>query len=97
MKIERIVNGKKTEIELTENELCLAYREQQHLFDMEDVRSYVENIDWDDDDRPPEMTEDQIDEAAFWVREWLDESDTIGDVRWDCIREAIEKVMKDEN
>lgn len=96
MTIKRIINGKEIEIKLTEREMWDIYREQEHKFDMEDVRGYIEDIDWEDGERPPEMSDDQIDEAAFWMREWIDSNDVVGDIRWDCIRDAIEKVTKDE-
>ena len=43
MKISREINGKNEEINLTAEELSAAYYEQEHLFDIEDCRKYVEN------------------------------------------------------
>lgn len=99
MKIKRTINGESVEIELTETELVLAYREQQHEFTMMDVRSLLENDEyyWTDengDSHPPELTDEQVDDAACWAQEWLDENDHISEVRWDIIHDAIEEVLK---
>ena len=45
MKIQRMINGMKFNIELLPNELENAYFEQQEKFDIEDVVSYLEAYD----------------------------------------------------
>ena len=45
MKIQRMINGMKFNIELLPNELEDAYFEQQEKFDIEDVVSYLEAYD----------------------------------------------------
>ena len=59
MTIKRIINGKPVEIKLTQSEMWDAYREQEHKFDMEDVRHWLE-----EDEQ--ELTDEQIDDAACW-------------------------------
>ena len=92
MKIERVINGQKIEIELTKSEMWSAYREQEHLFDMEDIRSAVESI--DDDEIPSTLTDEQIDDAACWARGWMDDNVHILDCRWKIIYNAIREVIK---
>lgn len=87
MKIKRIINGKPVEIKLTQSEMWDAYREQEHEFDMEDVRHWLE-----EDER--ELTDEQIDDAAYWAREWMDENDHISELRWDIIHDAIKEALK---
>ena len=91
MTIKRIINGKIVEIELTQHEMWDAYREQEHEFDKEDVRSTLEDI--DDDRIPPTLTEEQIDDAARWAREWMDANDNMAETRWENIRDAILEVV----
>ena len=85
MKIKRIINDKIVEIELTSTELHEAYFEQEHYYDMEDVKSALEEAGC-------EFTENQISEAAYLARKWMDGNDVIADCRWNCIDEAIEEV-----
>ena len=92
MKIERIINGETVTIELTESEMWDAYREQEHIFDMEDVRSWFDEM--DDDSLPESLTDEQVDDAACWAREWIDDNDHIAECRWDCINDAIKEVLK---
>lgn len=87
MTIKRIINGIIVEIKLTEHEMWDAYREQEHEFDMEDVRHWLE-----EDEQ--ELTDEQIDDAAYWAREWMDDNDTIAEIRWNIIDDAIKEALK---
>lgn len=87
MIIKRVINGKPVEIKLTEHEMWDAYREQEHEFDMEDVRHWLE-----EDEQ--ELTDEQIEDAACWAREWLDDNDHISELRWDIIHDAIKEALK---
>lgn len=92
MTIKRIINGKIVEITLTEHEMWNAYREQEHEFDMEDVRSTLDDI--DDDGIPVTLTDEQIDDAAYWAREWMNDNDHMAEIRWDIINDAIKEALK---
>ena len=87
MTIKRIINGKPVEIKLTQSEMWDAYREQEHEFDMEDVRHWLE-------EDGQELTDEQIDDAACWAREWMDENDHMAEIRWDIIDDAIKEALK---
>ena len=63
MTIKRMINGVEMEFELTQHEMWGAYREQEHEFDKEDIRSTLEQI--DDDRIPSTLTDEQIDDAAW--------------------------------
>ena len=99
MTINRIINGKQIEIKLTETEMWDAYQEQEHEFDKDDVRHMLEEYEWywtdeNGESNPPTLTEKQIDDAACWAREWLDENDLIAEVRWNFIHDAVEEALK---
>ena len=49
MKIRRKIDGLEFEFELTANELCDAYDEQQHMFDVSDVECLFEDYYTDDE------------------------------------------------
>ena len=87
MTIERIINGRKIQIELTEREMLDAYWEQEHEFDKEDVRAIIDDM--DEDKLPEGVTESRIEEAARRARKWIDANDIIGDIRWECLNDAI--------
>lgn len=89
MKIKRNVNGQEMEFELTGNEMWQAYREQEHLFLVEDVRGYIEEM-----DGVPELTEEQIDRVIDLVTEWMDKNDNISETRWAIVDDAIEEVLE---
>lgn len=93
MKINRIINGQKTEIELTETELIMAYREEKRNCDRSEIMFY-----WDECDYAPdyEITDDQIDRAALLFREYLDENDTVNEIMWDKASEAITNVLRED-
>ena len=93
MTIKRTINGVEMEFELTNQEMWNAYREQEHEYDKEDVRSTLEDI--DDDRIPSALSDEQIDDAAWWVREWMDENDNMAETRWEIIHDAILKVIKE--
>ena len=44
MKIKREINGEQYDIELTEEELYNAYREQEFLFDKQDVLNMIDGL-----------------------------------------------------
>ena len=90
MKIIREVNGQQMEFELTDHELWEAYREQEHLFDMEDVCAWLDDM----EDDAPGLTDDQIEEAATLARNWMDGNDHMAECRWDCINDAIREVLE---
>lgn len=89
MKIERVINGETVTIELTAHELWKAYREQEHKFDKEDVISWLDVM-----DDPPELTDEQIDDAAMLARDWMEYNDGIAECRWNCIESAIKEVSE---
>ena len=93
MKIKRVVNGEEIEFELTGSEMHEAYWEYEHNCTTEDIKTYLE--DWEDEDKPV-LTEDQVDRAAYYVEDWVNDSDTIAEVRWDCVAEAIGKIVKED-
>ena len=86
MKIEREVNGQKLEFELTNRELFHAYCEQEHIWDMADIDAHL-----DDDD---ELRSD-MDGLAYFVREWLNDSDYLNDAKYDQIGYAIDEWRND--
>ena len=89
MKIERVINGETVTIELTAHELWGAYREQEHKFDKEDVISWLDEM-----DNPPELTDEQIDDAATLARDWMEFNDGIAECRLNCIESAIKEVSE---
>lgn len=88
MKIKRNVNGQDMEFELTWQEMWETYTEQEHLFRMEDVRSYAE-----EEECGKELTEEQIDRAADLVTEWLDGNDGVSETLWAIVGDAIREVL----
>ena len=96
MTITRWINGVKVKIELTKTELYDAYKEQQHIFDMDDVRHYWEYDEMDEDGRT-RLTDEQISDIADISREFQNESDVILDRIWNCVDEAIGKYAKDND
>ena len=89
MTITRIINGKPIEIELTNQELYSAYFEAQHEMDIDDVICYLE-----DDDNEPEFTYQEISTIADISRRYQDGNDCIGETRWICLNDAVEKFRK---
>lgn len=84
MTIKREVNGQMMEFELTERELRDAYFEQEHNFDMEDVRNF---------DVP--CPEEYVSKVASLARNYMDTNDCMAEDRWNCIELAIKEVCED--
>ncbi len=88
MKIVRIVGGVKMEFILSDNELYNAYEEQQHLFDLEDVKGYFDGYSEEDCKREYGLSssevEDRLDEIAYEMRRNIDKYD----MDWYYAREA---------
>lgn len=88
MKISRMVNGETKEFILTKDELYNAFEEQQHIFDMEDVRSYFDNYSEEDYLREyglsSDAVKDRFSEIAYEMRRNIDKYD----MDWRCAREA---------
>lgn len=95
MKIVRVIDGKTQEIELTWQEVRMAYLEEADNSDREDVRTYAE---WfaEDDERFENISEDEIARAAVKYRKWLDEWEALGEARYDFARDAILEVIEEE-
>ena len=95
MTISRIINGTMVNIELSAGELREAYMEQERNYDMEDVRSLLnqENYYWKAGEAP-KLTDEQVENAALIARDWMDDNDVIAECRWDCIADAIKEVLK---
>ena len=94
MTITRNINGVNVEIELTEDEMLEAWEEQQHIGDVEDVRSYWEYPDMDKDGRT-RFTDEQIEEIACISRDMQDWDDTILSAIWNCVDDAIKEYAKE--
>lgn len=60
-------------IELTSEELAAAYKEQEYLYDVENVRNNISSGGYEDSDgNEIEFTEDDIDEIAYRLRYNMD-------------------------
>ena len=94
MTITRNINGVNVGIELTETELYDAYKEQEHIYDMEDVRQYWEYPDMDKDGRT-RLTDEQISEIAYLSREYQNNADSIMDTLWECVDDAIKDYARE--
>lgn len=105
MKITREINGATVEIELTDNELWSAYAEQEHKFDIQDVRDiltdyedaeYKGPITWirdnEDENSAVVLTDDDIDRIAYRLRKFHDWKDD-GDWLYDSVIEAAHDIM----
>ena len=95
MKIVRVIDGKTHEIELTWQEVRMAYLEEADNCDREDVRTYAE---WfaENDERFKNISEDEIARAAVKYRKSLDEWDELGEARYDFAEDAILEVIEEE-
>lgn len=88
MKITREINGKPVEFHLTPDELYLAFEEQEHLFDRQDVLSYFDG--YEDEDFLSEYNlskEDvlsRVDDLAYEMRRNI----TKYDMDWQSARDA---------
>lgn len=97
MKIYRQNNGKRFSYTLSRAELRKAYDEQQHLYDIEDVKN---ELDCDRDkyvdeygiDKRP-VSKDEIEQMALKLRYYLDVD---ADSAWSvCVRDAVAKILSE--
>lgn len=98
MTITRVIDGKTMEFELLPHERLQAYIEQEHLYDIDDVRQAL-HVDWPDKFRlaaseyglrPENITPDVIDDIASEFREIVNKYDFPAD---DAIQEAIGRIL----
>lgn len=79
MKINREINGKIYEFELTEQELYDAFAEQEFQFDLENVRNYFEDYTAEDfrDEYgiTIEEAEEKFEDIAYQLRRNIDKYD----------------------
>lgn len=96
MKINRNVNGVKMEFELTDDELCNAYIEQQHIFDIMDCENMIVCLNDDEIIDCYGVTREQylslLDEMADVLRKNIDKYEMSWDyARDDAIRTVTER------
>lgn len=75
MTINRQIDGKNVQIELTAQELSYAYEEQEHNYDIEDVQNELDCMDDEDFANvgvTRNFTETHIEEIAYKKRENMD-------------------------
>ena len=64
MIITRVINGELTTIDLTKEEIFQAYREQEKVFDIQDVVEFIRDEgNMDDETYPPEFVEYMLGKA----------------------------------
>ena len=97
MKIYRKYNGKRVSHMLSRTELRKAYEEQQHIYDVDDIKNELDsNRDWYTDeygiDEKP-VTENEIEEMAKFLRHLLNnEADSCWSV---CVQDAVNKILSE--
>lgn len=98
MRIKRMIGNEEVEIELTSHELYDAFCEQEHLFDMDNVRCHFDAFDDDDLMNSYNMTREEIakliDPIAWELRRMMN--------KYDCsfegaLYDAIDKVMEESS
>jgi len=88
MTIQRKIDGRVYDFDLTSDELYEAFREQEHLFDRADVESYFD--DYTDDDLQydygidREELEERFDDMAYEMRRNIDKYE----MDWTYARDA---------
>ena len=82
MKIIRKVNGRTMHFELSDDELCSAYWEQQERFDVQSVINYIES-NYEDDEGERESVNDH---ELIEVRECID-------IRGSSLESALEFIV----
>lgn len=90
-----IPEGTKTlTIELTPKELSQAYYEQEHIFDIADVRTEIEEENLDKNaGHTPKLVERYIDDIAYRKRKYIDDYE----MNWrDAVQEAIKDVLNEK-
>ena len=94
MKITREINGKTHTFELTEDELYNAYFEQEHIFDVDDISSFFDELDDGDIMSEYGKTREEVkwhyDEIAYEMRRQMDKYDVD---MWYARGEAIRQVF----
>ena len=97
MKIVREIEGVKHEFELSNNELFLAYQEQEHLFDQEDVETECMDEDELMDNYGLTMDEGMAlaSDMAYDMRHEMDKHGySVEDARMMAIRKALENAAE---
>ena len=90
MTITREINGTTINLELTQEEMYKAYYEQQHRFDLEDVK---EIAGWLEEDGAEPFTKEEIESASKELREdYLD--DKTGEITHDIIYKILNDMRK---
>lgn len=97
MKIYRNVDSKNCEFELSDKELYNAYKEQENIFDMEDIKDVFACLDdselWETYGLSRGQLELLIDEMAYQMRRNINKYD----MSWDYARDdAIQNVADAE-
>lgn len=88
-------DGKK--ITLTEQEVFLAYEEQEHLYDVENVRENMETYLTGEQYVKLKENQNFIAEAAFFLRTYLDKNNmTYESAIAEAIKDAVESVKIEE-
>lgn len=83
-------------IALTEQEIYSAYAEEQHDYDMEDIKSKLECI-YGEDEIPEKMKNPEfISKIADKFRRYMDNNDYISELLWECADYAIDNALKEE-
>lgn len=81
-------------IELTQNELYLAYQEARHEIDKDDIAYFVEWLDSDDPRRKEFENPEFMADVAFRYRKYMDD-DINEDAMYQCIIDAYNYVKRD--
>lgn len=97
MIIKRTLNGIQVEIELTANEVISAYEEQEHIYDVKDIQTILDD-EYDDDmyeGVPVKSLMDKADDIAYKYRKIIDESEF--PLHWrEAAEQAISNFIKEE-
>lgn len=91
MTITRKINGVKHEIELTPNELRMAYEEENFGYICEDTLEYLDNYRGIDSDASPlELVNGLVNE----VSEKVNNSEAISELHWEIIEECCDRFIE---
>lgn len=77
-----------TKIKLTDDELTKAYFEQEHLWDMEEIRYRLAE---DESDKVEDN--DYVSRVAYRYRKYIDDYPG-GDTEWECYNDACRYINK---
>lgn len=85
--ITRKIDGKEQVIELTPEEVGLAYVELRRDFDKQDILDYAK------EEQRQKFLEDPdlLEETAIDLRVYLDNSDEISEILWDTVDQVIDR------